>query len=105
MKTEWDGDVHLLLADLAHPSLTLIAEFPAAACTGDATRPDRTAMFWSRDWLMDACGRPTPRLTALDGTATVTGVGFFDYDHGQAGVARNAIELHPVLRFLSEGCF
>jgi hypothetical protein len=31
--------------------------------------------------------------------ATVTGVAFFDYYHGQAGVAPNAIELHPVLGF------
>jgi len=27
----------------------------------------------------------------------VTGVGFFDYVHGQSGVAPNGIELHPVL--------
>jgi hypothetical protein len=35
----------------------------------------------------------------LWGTATITGVGFFDYQHGQTGVAPNAIELHPVLGF------
>jgi hypothetical protein len=28
-----------------------------------------------------------------------TGVAFFDYQHGQTGVAPNAIELHPVLGF------
>jgi hypothetical protein len=28
----------------------------------------------------------------------ITGVGFFDFKHGQSGVAPNAIELHPVLR-------
>jgi hypothetical protein len=27
------------------------------------------------------------------------GVAFFDFDHGQTGVAPNAIELHPILRF------
>lgn len=27
----------------------------------------------------------------------ITGVGFFDYVHGQRGVAPNGIELHPVL--------
>lgn len=31
--------------------------------------------------------------------ARVTGVAFFDYQHGQTGVAPNAIELHPVLEF------
>jgi hypothetical protein len=29
----------------------------------------------------------------------VTGVAFFDTDHGQTGVAPNAIELHPILAF------
>jgi hypothetical protein len=27
------------------------------------------------------------------------GVAFFDFDHGQIGVAPNAIELHPILGF------
>jgi len=31
--------------------------------------------------------------------ARVTGVAFFDYKHGQAGVVQNAIELRPVLDF------
>jgi hypothetical protein len=33
------------------------------------------------------------------GVATVTGVAFFDFFHGQTGVAPNAIELHPILAF------
>jgi hypothetical protein len=36
--------------------------------------------------------------------ATITGVGFFDFDHGQTGVAPNAIELHPVLGFGRATC-
>jgi hypothetical protein len=31
--------------------------------------------------------------------ARVTCVAFFDYKHGQTGVAPNAIELHPVFDF------
>ena len=27
----------------------------------------------------------------------MTGVGFYDFFHGQTGVAKNCIELHPVL--------
>ncbi len=33
------------------------------------------------------------------GKALVTGVAFWDFRHGQTGVAPNAIELHPVLAF------
>jgi hypothetical protein len=28
---------------------------------------------------------------------TLTGLGFFDFPHGQRGVAPNAVELHPVI--------
>jgi len=31
--------------------------------------------------------------------ARIVGVAFFDYKHGQTGVAPNAIELHPILAF------
>ncbi len=27
----------------------------------------------------------------------ITGIGFFDFLHGQAGVAPNGIEIHPIL--------
>jgi hypothetical protein len=35
----------------------------------------------------------------LCGRATITGVACFDFQHGQTGVAPNAIELHPILTF------
>src|SRR6059036_1361944 len=40
----------------------------------------------------------TERLM-MKSALTVTGVGFFDFLHGQTGVAPNGIELHPVLGF------
>jgi hypothetical protein len=43
-----------------------------------------------------AQARAAVRLCAK---AVVTGVAFFDFLHGQTGVAPNAIELHPVLAF------
>jgi hypothetical protein len=42
---------------------------------------------------------PGPTLTHISGSARITGVGFFDRIHGQAGVAPNGIELHPALGF------
>jgi hypothetical protein len=35
----------------------------------------------------------------LSTQARVVGVAFFDFKHGQTGVAPNAIELHPILDF------
>jgi len=37
------------------------------------------------------------RALAQPVKVTVTGVGFFEFAHGQTGLAPNAIELHPVL--------
>lgn len=39
-----------------------------------------------------------PFATRIEPTdATIIGVGFFDYDHGQTGNSPNILELHPVL--------
>src|SRR5438034_6367879 len=39
------------------------------------------------------------QFTSISGSASVTGVGFFDFLHRQTGVAPNGIELHPVIGF------
>ena len=38
-----------------------------------------------------------PALTRVAESVTLQGLGFFDFAHGQDGVAPNAIELHPVI--------
>jgi hypothetical protein len=65
----------------------MIAEAPAPYCDPHATLLRRRQM---------ASARRKARLCAR---ARVTGVAFFDYFHGQDGVAPNATELHPVLDF------
>jgi hypothetical protein len=83
-RTEADLDHHLALRSGAK---TMIVETPSALCTTGATSYRRKQM-------------KNARLAARICTkARVTGVAFFDYDHGQTGVAPNAIELHPVLGF------
>jgi hypothetical protein len=84
VRQEADGDLHLVLqAGGDH----MIAESPMLACTNRAPSVYRTAMATARSHV---------RLCAR---ARITGVAFFDFDHGQTGVAPNAIELHPVLSF------
>jgi hypothetical protein len=73
----------------------MIAEIPAPQCVGasspflPAIRSVRRA-FVARFHPTDFWQRPRIGVH-------VTGVGFWDYNHGQSGVAPNAIELHPVL--------
>jgi hypothetical protein len=104
MRTEDDSDVHLVVSD---PKLggSMIVEFPSSTCTTGGDKTERRAMRQARTDLAAACGgevRSTP--VTLTGTATITGVGFFDVIHGQTGVAPNGIELHPVLTFASTNC-
>jgi hypothetical protein len=104
MKLEDDSDIHLVIADPRDSGETLIAEFPSASCTGGATRKARTKMRRARSALVAACGSPSRSFTKLHGTATISGVGFFDQIHGQTGVAPNGIELHPVVSFTGATC-
>jgi hypothetical protein len=93
-KDEDDGDIHLIVVDPAHASATMVVEFPAPACTRGAPAKLRRQMSQARAAFIRACGGPG-RLT---GTATITGVGFWDRPHAE-GAASNGIELHPVLSF------
>ncbi len=102
-KLEDDEDYHLVIADVRHPTQTMIVEFPAANCVRGAVH--RKQIVGARAAFARACGYPSSgSFSYLRGTATITGVGFFDFPHGQTGVAPNAIELHPVLAFTHARC-
>jgi len=83
-RPEADGDLHLVLSD---GTRTMIAESPSPSCVSGATPTRRRQMARAR------------RRVQLCAKARVSGVAFFDFKHGQTGVAPNAIELHPVLAF------
>jgi hypothetical protein len=110
---EADGDVHMVLAD--DQGNTMIAEIPNP---GDITSPSyfaqqiagaRTA-FDNQFQIVENISQPAvptgpagpeatlgPDFRDVSVPVTVTGLGFFDFAHGQRGVAPNAIELHPVI--------
>jgi hypothetical protein len=59
-------------------------------------------MVSARRGLVRSCGSPSSgSFQLLTGTATITGVAFFDVLNGQRGVAPKGIELHPLLSFKS----
>jgi hypothetical protein len=100
-KIEGDHDVHVVVADPADASKSMIVEFPdAEACSGADISAERLGMETARAALIAAEGEPSSsKFKKLSGQAVITGVGFFDFLHGQTGVAPNCIELHPVLKF------
>jgi hypothetical protein len=105
LKLEADSDIHLVIADPTSRRRTMIVEFPASGCTHGARATLRREMSAARRAVIAACGTPSAtRFERLSGSATITGVGFFDVIHGQTGVAPDGIELHPVLGFWARGC-
>jgi hypothetical protein len=84
VRPESDGDYHVVLQDSA--GRTMISEAPMRFCS--VATPARRAQMATARSHVQICAR-----------ARVTGVAFFDFYHGQTGVAPNAIELHPILAF------
>jgi hypothetical protein len=111
-KHESDGDYHLVIAD--GQGHTMIAEIPdpATLAPGSFFAEQITAARQAFDnqfgLQLAAAAQSTatpqlaaaamvPALTPASESVTVRGLGFFDFAHGQDGVAPNAIELHPVI--------
>jgi putative Ig domain-containing protein len=92
-KLESDSDVHMVLDD--GNGQTMITEIPDPACVG-STRPLITSIQKTHNEFT-AKFTPTTSFQNTNTPVTVTGVGFFDFLHGQTGVAPNGIELHAVL--------
>ncbi len=95
-----DRDMHLVIADPAHPTRTMIAEVPSTTCD-HVCSSGHTAQFRAvRAALIAHFGTPTSSYHkfATPQPITVTGIGFFDFPHNQTGAAPNQIELHPVVK-------
>jgi hypothetical protein len=92
-KLEADSDYHLVLSDTS--GRTMIAEIPDPSCVGSGS-PLLTSIEKARTEF-EAKYTATSSFKTANVPVTVTGVGFFDFLHGQTGVAPNGIELHSVL--------
>lgn len=96
VKEEEDRDFHLVVAGAS--GATMIAEIPDPDCA--RASPYVSTLRGVRNAFVSRFGLPdTRRFHAVPGTpaTTITGVLFFDFLHGQRGVAPNGVELHPVL--------
>lgn len=83
---EDDSDLHLVLRDLEEDRLTIVAEIPHQGCTANPAFARRFE-----------AARQELRKVSRDGIVEIIGVGFFDFPHGQSGMAQNGLEIHPVL--------
>jgi uncharacterized membrane protein len=92
-KLESDSDYHIVIQDAS--GNTMITEIPAPSCVG-STSPFLADITNARA-TFDANFTATTSFTSVSVPVQVTGVGMFDFPHGQTGAAPNQIELHPVL--------
>ena len=94
-KLESDSDYHLVISDPG--GKTMIAEIPSPTCVG-AGSPFATGISNARSEF-NARFTATTSFKTANIPVQIKGVGFFDFLHGQTGVAPNGIELHPILGF------
>lgn len=117
-KLESDGDYHLVIAD--SQGHTMIAEIPdpAQLAQGSFFASQIATARQAFDTQFGIQAKPPipapqapgpgsvpdagpaaalPGLVRASEQVTLVGLGFFDFAHGQDGVAPNAIELHPVI--------
>lgn len=91
--SEKDFDVHVIIGGLRDTTVTMVAEFPDARCSGSCSSGYAQLYARAREALYDRL--KTWKTDTL--RVRIMGVGFFDRPHGQYGTAPNYIELHPVL--------
>ncbi|HEY2323273.1 MAG TPA: hypothetical protein VGJ82_10480 [Thermoanaerobaculia bacterium] len=90
---ESDSDYHLVIQDGS--GRTMIVEIPSPNCVG-AGSPFITGIRNARNEF-DAKLTATTSFKTVSAPVAIRGVGFWDFLHGQTGVAPNGIEIHPVL--------
>ena len=99
IRGENDHDMHLVVADPADPRKTMITEIVDPGCSGAVASSDAADLQKARESFEQL---DTPRIRKgpilkVGDLVEITGVGFFDFEHGASGAAPNDIELHPVL--------
>src|SRR5712692_5799209 len=92
-KLEGDSDYHLVIQDAS--GNTMITEIPSPTCVG-AGSPFLPGITNARAEF-DGRFNATTSFQTANIPVKITGVGMFDFLHGQTGVAPNGIELHAVL--------
>ena len=92
-----DKDIHIIIEDIETDE-TMVAEIPSYECF-EIQKTSRYELFKQlQEWFITNIGQPKSNFIFLEKhiPVTITGVGFFDFYHGQIGMAGNGREIHPV---------
>src|ERR1051326_8705983 len=97
----YDSDYHMVLTDTA--GRTMVGEIPDPNCVGPGN-PFAAGIAHARSQF-DEKFTASEEFQTVNVPVQITGVGFFDYQEGQEGVAPNAIELHPIIDIIFQPTF
>jgi hypothetical protein len=96
-----DRDFHIVIRDPANKNDTMVVEIPDPSCSFVCSSVARDKIIEARNTFAAAASLspPSPTFVMLKTPLRiqVTGVPLFDFSHGQTGLAKNCIEIHPVL--------
>jgi Secretion system C-terminal sorting domain len=95
-KLETDQDVHVVISTIGNTSETMVAEIVNPECPNIVNTSRYTIFKTLRDWFV-ATYNPTTSFKSIGVSVHITGVGFFDFLHGQTGIPPNGREIHPIL--------
>ena len=78
---------------------TMVAEIISPLCPEAIASSQYDNYVKTYTYFVDKIGKPTSKFKNVlnPKPITITGVGFWDYMHGQKGVANGGREIHPVL--------
>ena len=93
---EDDKDIHLIIVDNSGDSM--IAEIPSTECAEVAASAYASEFDAASLWVTNNLGTPSTDFKNVNKSATITGVLFQDFNHGQDGHAKNYREIHPVTK-------
>lgn len=95
-----DHDIRLVVSDRRGRKMVVVLPDPTCSAAKHSRKRGRMAV--ARASFLASCGvPPSLRPRRVRGSATITGIGFFDKrGHKAFGNAPNGFELHPVVSFL-----
>lgn len=94
-----DHDFHIVIADPKNTKNQMIMEVPDPQCEAVCSSKFLSQISQVRNEVSSRLGTPTDTVQPLvtPWLVDVTGPAFFDFAHGQDGLAKNCIEIHPVM--------
>ena len=99
-----DQDFHMVIADPDDTGKQMIVEVPSPDCQLACSSQFLDDFKANRDQVPGKLGDPAENFQSLDRPwlVTITGPAFFDFNHGQIGLAPNCLEIHPVVNIAFE---